>query len=645
MCISHIRKDDGDNRLNYMDLLASKASELSTLGPIELRALCDEILSNFQLRADEWSTVDNWTIRETELLEIHPVNNNNNNEVTSSHATLQSSNIRYLTGSCMKTFITTYKSKLNYDLELQDASSSTKKTLMPKFLEKKRKIILNENEDNNKITAYGPTSMSIPGHSFELWTEEISQKNKQKNVPLDEGAVVTVVLGAGNQSFLSLIDTLQICLVDKEVVLLKHHPIRPHLFNLYSILLEPLIQKGYIRQIQDKGIPETTAMLSDKRVARVHLTGSLKTEQAVFPIFSQKHDNNDDNSQIREMVTSELGCVTPVIVVPGQYKEKELIHMARSIACSKKMSGGCNCNCANALVLPLVWEQKDVFRTILIEELQRAYDQPAYYPGAREKKSMLMKHYQSLGEDRATVVKGREFAGVVRNSEDNVVLLECGTPGKDGFDGTALIQEAFCPALAVVELDSNGCATEYLENVVVPFLNNKENIYGSLSCMMFAPQSFFLEKNTDDVLDKTIAHLNYGTVAVNTLSLLGYMAALEGGMWGGHYKELNHQSGYGCIGNLYGIEEQPSKSVVRGPPLLQSPVFDGGAKLPVLLIDGMHVITTSKSTIGAVLGVLQMLFVRGIVTILHPLARYVYSGGPKILTRIGLLGGSRLEGN
>jgi len=303
---------------------------------------------------------------------------------------------------------------------------------------------------------------------------------------------------------------------------------------------EPLIRRGYVRQVLDKGVSETTKFLSDKRVAHVHLTGSRKSEKAVMKALSLSRPSCSQ-SQIREMISSELGCVTPVIVIPGHYEDKELAHAARIITFVKKANGGSNCASANAIILPQDWDQKEAFRKSLIQEFERGFDHPAYYPGAREKRDALMKHYLSLGEDRATVVEGKKSIGIKRNSGDCVVLLECGTPSKDNFDGTALTQEAFCPALAVVELQSQKHNTEeYMENAVVPFLNNKENIYGSLSCMIISPKSV-----SDDVimLEKTISLLQYGTVAINSPTLFGYEVAMAGGTWGGHHQEFKHESG------------------------------------------------------------------------------------------------------
>ena len=82
------------------------------------------------------------------------------------------------------------------------------------------------------------------------------------------------------------------------------------------------------------------------------------------------------DNQINDMVTSELGAVTPAILLPAKYTQKELIHAARILVTNKKLNGGCNCININAVVLPKEWDQKEEFRRILREELSRQPDAP-----------------------------------------------------------------------------------------------------------------------------------------------------------------------------------------------------------------------------------------------------------------------------
>jgi len=62
---------------------------------------------------------------------------------------------------------------------------------------------------------------------------------------------------------------------------------------------------------------------------------------------------------------------------------------------------------------------------------------------------------------------------------------------------------------------------------------------------------------------------------------------------------------------------------MKGPPLLQIPILDPALIPPAIVMDGMHVVKSSTTTIQAVLSVIQILTVRGIIMVLHPIARLV----------------------
>ena len=84
--------------------------------------------------------------------------------------------------------------------------------------------------------AFGPFALGpgAPGVEAELWCDDDDD-------PADaEGAragTCCLVLGAGNQSFLSLVDLLDRVFGRGEAVLLKHHPLRPWLDAPYADIL------------------------------------------------------------------------------------------------------------------------------------------------------------------------------------------------------------------------------------------------------------------------------------------------------------------------------------------------------------------------------------------------------------------------
>ena len=98
---------------------------------------------------------------------------------------------------------------------------------------------------------------------------------------LESSSATSLVLGAGNQSFLSLVEVLGRCLLHGDVVMVKHHPLRPWMEAPYAAVLAPLIRRGVVAQTQDEGVAASTALLVEPRVGHVSLIGSEATATEV----------------------------------------------------------------------------------------------------------------------------------------------------------------------------------------------------------------------------------------------------------------------------------------------------------------------------------------------------------------------------
>lgn len=117
-----------------------------------------------------------------------------------------------------------------------------------------------------------------------------------------------------------------------------------------------------------------------------------------------------------------------------------------------------------------------------------------------------------------------------------------------------------------------------------------------------------LEGKSDGGLTKAIASLKYGTVAVNVWSILGYLAMLQGGTWGGHPREARRQSGAGLIGNHFGLPIE--KTIVYGPPLTTAPLIDKTNLPPAIVTDCLHELYVSSSTATATINIWLLLVIR-----------------------------------
>lgn len=579
---------------DLIDSLSTRSKEFASYSGGEMRALCIELEKNFRDRADEWSDAGNWRLEEAKTFKLYEEGSSLSNEARVAMSTSKqviSSTLSNILSSCLKKY------------EYEEGGK------MPELLQKEKRVQMSDGS-GKFYSVYGPMPLGIPSNEFEVHTLP-NKEEEPKKLSVHKDDAVTVILAAGNQPQLAVFDTLQRTLVHKEVVLIKHHPLRPHLLAPYAIIFEPLIKRGFVRQVLDEGIPETTNILSHPKIGHVHITGSLATDKAVRATLARSKPHLSQQ-EIDDMVTSELGACTPYILTDGVYTDLEITHAARMIAFGKKLSGGCNCLDTQVVIVPKEWAHKDQLRQAIYDELKRQPNQPTYYPGSVERAKEIVNVYKDRGENRAVVVECTKSTGLANRSCDNVTVVECGSPNDSDYENYALRKEAFGPVLAIVELPNEIDNDDYLSSIAVPFVNNKENIFGSLSCSLLAPASYDKKK-----LSRAVETLEYGTIAINTANLLGWLGACRGAVWQAHPSAPGRESGSGYIGNIFDIPS-PAKTVVHGPSLAQAPMFDGAKPPPKLIIDALYTMDCSHTTLRGILGIMYMFSISFVKMFLSP---------------------------
>jgi len=506
-----------------------KAKVLSSLTPQELIGVIKEILNI--LSSDSWTDVDDWFKKELDLMGMSETVAGNKLEALG----------KFGMGLSIKQFLNSIIESLEIN-ELQDEAAK------PELLQKVRDVFGAKVHGPCKISSLGP-------ETFEVWTRptdisDVCENNSNKGTAL--------VLGAGNNSFLTLVDALHQIFIEQNTVLIKHHPLRPYLMEPYEVILKPLIQRGYLYQVLDYGIPFTQKILASPLVNHVHITGSLQTSKAVQKFLATSRPEMTEK-EIDSMVTSELGCATPFVITPETYSNEELQNIATLLVGSKKNNAGHNCLATQVLVLPKEWEQKDLFQKILMKEFKNQPTQPMYYPGSAERRKFMMEQYKS----RVKSIKSTSLVEMECEECDEMTILYCGDPKEDDYIDKAIKSEAFGSVLAIVELSfPSELKSKYLNEIAVPFLNDKSNIFGSLSCSLIIPNS----QIHDEVTQKAIGSLRYGAVVVNEASFFGYSAMTRGAVWGANPLDSTGQSGNGYIGNHFKIPSV-EKTVVYGNSL------------------------------------------------------------------------------
>jgi aldehyde dehydrogenase (NAD(P)+) len=360
---------------------------------------------------------------------------------------------------------------------------------------------------------------------------------------------VSLVLGAGNVASIPPMDVLYKMFVEGNVCILKMNPVNEYLGPFFERAFKALIDKGYLAVAY--GGAEVGAYLSYHPVVDdLHITGSDKTHDIIVwgPPGPEREDRKRRNAPLlTKPITSELGNVSPVMVVPGPYTDDELSSMAQNIAGMICNNGSFNCNAAKMLVVPHGWDKRDQLIRNLSDVLSKVPPRKAYYPGAAQR-------YEALTTGHADVRKFGE--GSDQALPWTLVLgLDAKDPGEKNF-----YTEPFCSMLSEVAIASND-PLEFLKEAV-PFANDR--VWGTLNSMLFVHPKLEADPTTKQAVEAAIRDLRHGTVAVNVWPALAY--AFCSSPWGGHPSATlsDIQSGLGWVHNTVMLENI-EKCVVRAP--------------------------------------------------------------------------------
>lgn len=357
---------------------------------------------------------------------------------------------------------------------------------------------------------------------------------------------VSLVLLAGNVSSIGPLDVLYKLFVDDEVVVAKMNPVNAYLAPVLRRVFGALIDAGYVA-IVEGGADVGEYLCAHPGIDSIHLTGSDRTHDAIVwgaSAAEQEERKRAGTPRILKDITSELGCVTPVLVVPGQWSDAGLAFHARNVASMVAHNASFNCNAAKVLVLARGWDQRQAFLDRLYEAFERLPPRLAYYPGASERYQGFLAHYPQAR------VLGKDGPGVVPWT-----VLPNVPPDAGEY---ALTREAFCGVVAEVSLDVSD-APSFLREAV-PFAN--EHVWGTLSCMLLADGPTRLRWRPE--LDAAIAGLRYGGIAVNAWA--GVNFAIGNASWGAYPGSTLEtiRSGIGVVHNTL-LFDHPQKTVVRAP--------------------------------------------------------------------------------
>ena len=168
----------------------------------------------------------------------------------------------------------------------------------------------------------------------------------------------SLVLGAGNVTGILAADVLGKIFQEQHVVLLKLHPLTDPLRPIFERAFSPLIEAGCLRIVSGDAAFGARA-IEHEFVDAVHITGSVAAHEAIVWGADPVARKRTGEPLLDKPVTSELGNVTPWIIVPGHYSSRQLQAQAVNVAASIVNNSGFNCLATRALITWKHWPQRE----------------------------------------------------------------------------------------------------------------------------------------------------------------------------------------------------------------------------------------------------------------------------------------------
>jgi hypothetical protein len=363
---------------------------------------------------------------------------------------------------------------------------------------------------------------------------------------------VSLVLGAGNVSSIPASDVLYKMFVDGNVCVLKMNPVNEWAGPFLEQCLAPLIARNFLRVVYG-GAEVGEYLCQHAGIQDIHITGSDKTHDRIVwgpPGPEQDRRRRENDPILKKSITSELGNVSPVAIVPGKYSDQELDFQARNVVTMIANNASFNCNAAKILITSRSWPQRGRFMERIAAALAEVPPRKAYYPGARSR-------YGDLLGSRPNV---KRFG-----KEDPDTLPWALITDVDSSNATEpLFQiEPFCGILSQTDLDEKDPAA-FLA-ATTKFCN--ERLWGTLNaCIVIDPRTEG-DPAVGKALNEAIVKLRYGTVSVNHWPAVVFGSCSA--PWGGHQSATlaDVQSGLGWVHNTFMLDGI-DKSVFHGPCLV-----------------------------------------------------------------------------
>ena len=355
---------------------------------------------------------------------------------------------------------------------------------------------------------------------------------------------VSLVLGAGNVSSIPPLDVLDRLFAHLSVSILKMHPVNDYLKDIFEKIFEDFISAGFV-QIVSGGADVGKYLCNHEEIDHIHITGGAKTYNSI--VFGSGEEGekrkNQGEIQINKTITAELGCVTPIIVVPGPWSKADIKYQAENIATQKLHNASFNCIAGQVLVLPESWNLSNDLLEEVKSTISSAKLREPYYPGANDRHDTVKQTYGNCEQ----IDKNGSFSRLL------VTDLDYKSSNEYLFNN-----EVFVGALAQTFLPGES-PKDYLLNTI-KFCNEK--LWGTLGANIIIHPKTIKQLGPD--LENIISELKYGSIGINTWCAMAFLTAeCTWGAFPGHTAN-DIQSGNGVVHNTR-LFDKPEKTVVYAP--------------------------------------------------------------------------------
>jgi acyl-CoA reductase-like NAD-dependent aldehyde dehydrogenase len=380
-------------------------------------------------------------------------------------------------------------------------------------------------QDSLLLSGYGAEVWMMPGVSRQAAVTGAAAMYRGQGYA-DPG--VALVLGAGNVGTITTLDILHMLYTEGSVCVVKMNPVNDYLSPHFAEIFAEFIDRGWLRFVH--GGPDVGGYLAHHDgVHAIHMTGSAATHDAiVWGVGAEAEARRSSGERLlAKPITSELGGVSPMIVVGGDWTDADLQFQAEHLVTSKLNNAGHNCIATQVIVLPESWTQADALLDKVRSVIAALPPRAQYYPRAADKV--------------AAAVQGHESAEHLGRGDLCAFVPDLSAQGVESL----VNDEVFAGAMGVVRLPGATTAA-YLANAVA-FANDV--LPGTLGASIVIDPA--TAKRDKAALDTAIADLRYGSIGINAWTGLNFLLGYA--PWGafpGHTEE-EIGSGIGFVHNAF----------------------------------------------------------------------------------------------